>query len=366
MAASEPMFIVDAHQDIGFNYIEEGRDFLRPALEKRAREDNSPEALRGRGLATLSLPDALRGHIALIFSTLYVCPEWSRFGAKVRYETPDQAHEQALAQVNYYRQLADRDARLMVVRSQSDLDTVLDSWRGEAVPLEERKLGLIILMEGADPIREPRELEMWYHEQGVRIVGPAWSETRYSGGTKRPGPLTALGFELLERMAGLGMLLDLSHLAEKAYYQALDRYPGPLIASHSNPRHFVNSDRMLSDEMITMLAERDGVVGMVPFNRFLVADWKDGTPKEQVTIDHYIGIIDYVCQLTGSARYVGIGSDWDGGFGSESLPYQFDTIADLWLLRDALQERGFKEEEVRSILGGNFVRLTRQALPSSV
>ncbi len=352
---SYPFIIVDAHQDIAFNFTEFRRDFLQSALKKRGQEDNSPAAIRLRGLASVGLPDMLLGRVAIAFATLFVTPRWAPWPTKYNYETPQEAFQHARRQLDYYNRLVDTDERLVPVLSQSDLQLVLDSWV-EGTAIDEHRLGLVMLMEGADPIIEPAQLEEWYYEAGLRIIGLAWSETRYSGGTWRPGPLTRLGVELLEIMSDLGMLLDLSHMAEEAFLQAIDIYDGPVIASHSNPRRFVNSDRMLTDEMIQRLAERDGVIGIVPFNRFMTSRWYRGMPKEQVTIDQYIDIIDYVCQITGSAAHVGIGSDWDGGFGSESVPHPFDTIADLWLLKDALLERGFAAGDVQAILGGNFLR----------
>ena len=340
--------------------MENDRDFLISALEKRQSEDNSPEARRYRGLATIGLPDALAGQLGVIFSTIYVDPATSPFPAKNSYETPQQAYDLASKQLDYYYHLIDTDERLKIIHDQNDLESVLASWQHDS-DNNNRKIGLVILMEGADPIVEPRQAEEWY-ERGVRIIGLAWSQTRYAGGTSAPGPLTKIGFELIEVMADLGMILDLSHLAEEAYFQAVEHYKGVLLASHSNPRHFLNHDRMLSDDMIMRLVERDSVMGLVPFNRFMSSEWQPSHPKEAITIDHYIDMIDYVCQLAGSARHVGIGSDWDGGFGSEAIPHPFDTAADLWLLNDALANRGYSTEDIQGILGHNFLRVLTQGL----
>jgi membrane dipeptidase len=220
---------------------------------------------------------------------------------------------------------------------------------------------LVLAMEGADPIREPAELPEWY-DRGVRVVGPAWSGTRYAGGTREPGPLTTLGRRLLDRMADLTMILDLTHLAEEAYLQALDRYPGPIIASHSNPRRFRPGDRGLSDQMIALLAERQGVVGIVPLNLFLSPEWQMGDPKEAISITTVADAIDYVAQLTGSSEFVGIGSDLDGGFGAESIPAEMDTVADLHLIADVLGERGYSQTDVENILYANWLRVLQRGL----
>jgi membrane dipeptidase len=194
----------------------------------------------------------------------------------------------------------------------------------------------------------------------VRIVGPAWRASRYCGGTGQPGPLTDLGHELLEVMADFNVILDLSHMAEEAYLDAVERYEGQIIASHSNPRRFCESDRHLSDDMIRRLAERDGVMGIVLYNAFLTNGWD----KHQRLPFHIVpDAIDYVCQLTGSAAHVGLGSDFDGGFGVESIPQGLDTTTDLLLISDVLRERGYAEDDIDAIMHGNMLRKLRQALP---
>jgi membrane dipeptidase len=216
-------------------------------------------------------------------------------------------------------------------------------------------------MEGADPILEPKQFEEWY-ERGVRIVGTSWQATRYAGGTGEPGGLTDLGRELLEIMADFNAILDLSHMAEQACMESLDRYEGIVIASHSNPRHFCNTDRHLTDEAIRRLAERDGVMGIVLYNRFLTNDWKKGDPRSKVPLATVIAAIDYVCQLTGSASHVGIGTDFDGGFGVESIPEGLDTVGDLLEIGKALRAKGYAEADIEAVLGANMLRKLRQAL----
>jgi membrane dipeptidase len=361
---ADPQIIVDAHEDIAYNTLNFGRDFVKSAFEKRRLEANS-ESVKVSGTATIGLPDALLGRVAIIFGTLFVEPAFARtemgaFGDLV-YETPKEAYQQALAQLDVYQRLADENDRIKLVRTQSELAAVLKTWE-DGVPFEAHRLGIVLLMESADPILEPKAFEEWY-ERGIRIVGPAWSETRYSGGTKRPGPLTPLGRELLEVMESFNAILDVSHMAEEAYFEALERYGGHIIASHSNPRRFRDSDRHLSDDMIRRLAERDGVMGVVPFNAFLSNDWTRTDPKSSIPISTVIAVIDHVCQVTGSARHVGIGTDFDGGFGAGQIPAEIDTVADLHKIGPLLAARGYTPEDITAILGGNFLRILRAALP---
>lgn len=363
MSTQHPLIIVDAHLDIAFNHVVHHRDFRRPALKTRQMEDNRPEQLKDRGLATVGLPDVLLGRIGVAFGTLFAEPANSPFikTGQISYQNAAQAYQIAMSQMDYYHRLADQDDRVILVKTQADLKTVLASWADDK-QVGEHKLGLMISMEGADPVIEPKQVEEWY-ERGVRAIGLAWINTRYAGGTGHPGPLTREGHELLGTMGDLNMILDLSHIAEKAYYEAVDEYVGPIIASHSNPRRFYESDRNLSDDMIRRLAERGGVIGAVMLNKFINGSWQRTDPRDKVRIEHLVDIIDYICQLVGDARHVGIGSDMDGGFGAESIPYPMNTITDEWMLKDLLAKR-YDAADVQAILGGNFLRILEQSLPS--
>jgi len=355
------MYVVDAHQDIAFNYICFGRDYRRSALKKRQMERGT-QAPEINGSVTTGLPEAIAGRVALTFATLFVAPSSTKPGPweNLVYKDAQSAYQLAMKQMDYYKQLIDEDDRLRIITTEAQLDAVLATWEPEKT-LKERVQGLVILMENADPIIEPKQFEEWY-ELGVRIVGPAWKGTRYSGGTTAPGPLTPLGFELLDVMAGLNAILDLSHMAEKAYLQAVDRYEGTIIASHSNPRAFCNADRHLSDEMILKLAERDGVMGIVMSNFFLNDKWTNSDGKHAVKLSTVLDAIDHVCQLTGSAAHVGLGSDFDGGFGVENIPSEFDTVADLWKVKAGLAARGYSEDDIAAVLGGNMTRKLREVL----
>jgi membrane dipeptidase len=168
-------------------------------------------------------------------------------------------------------------------------------------------------------------------------------------------------------MADLGLILDLSNMAEQSFLQAVDRYPGVIIASHANARALVRNspkpDRHLSDRMIRRLAEREGVIGVVPYNRFLRGDWTPAEGKAAVPLEAVLAQIDYICQLTGSAAHAGIGSDFDGGFGVEAVPAEIDTVADLAKLADGLRARGYADPDVEAIMGGNWLSLLRRGLP---
>jgi membrane dipeptidase len=361
--------IIDAHQDLAWNALTFGRDYRRSAHATRDAERGTPIPEQN-GNTLLGLPDYLRGGVAVVFGTLYAAPVRFKFGEwdKLYYKDAEQAHAVYARQLDYYERLAGETPQFKLINTARDLDQVLKSWEGDqpAPDSDRRQVGLVRLMEGADGIREPREVE-WWMERGVRIVGLAWAATRYSGGTGEPGPLTPDGRLLLTQMAALGLILDLSHASDESFLEAVQRYEGPVIASHANPRAVLKDpprpERYLSDEMILALAERNGVIGVVPYSRFLKAGWRPEDPRASITLDHLADMIDHICQVTGSADQVGIGSDFDGGFGVERTPVEIDTVADLGLVGDRLKGRGYAGQDVEKILSGNWIRVLRQGLP---
>ncbi len=370
------MLIVDAHQDLAWNMLTFGRDYTKSALQIRQEEQGTPNALYNDD-TLLGWPEYQRGQVALIFATLFASParfctgDWDR----LCYADSQQANRIYREQLDVYERLAGENSeKFQLVRSQADLAKLLQSWNGSSASSEKagalqdgRPVGLVLLMEGADAVRDPDELEEWW-QRGVRFIGPAWGATRFCGGTREPGPLTAEGFALLERMGELGFSLDLSHMDEKAALQALDFYPGQIIASHSNALALLKgseSNRHLSDRVIRGIIERGGMIGAVPFNAFLKAGWKRGDRREDVHVEPWISQIDYTCQIAGDAFHTGIGSDFDGGFGLQSVPIGMDSIADLQKLADLLKDKGYSPEDIAAILGCNWISRLRKVLPKN-
>ena len=353
------MIIVDAHQNIAYNALGLRRDYTLSAWHKRRLE-----AGYGYPTAIAGLPDAILGRVAVVFASLFVVPSAANWQVRWRqqdYDSPQTAYRLAMQQMDYYARLEDDHEKIRLIRERSDLDTLLETWSADSELLDHQQ-GLVIAMEGADPVLEPRQFEAW-HERGVKVVAPAWLSTRYAAGMGLSGSLTGLGYELLEVMANYQTILDVSHLSERAFVESVDHYDGPIIASHSNPRHFCDTHRHLSDEMILRLIERDGVIGIIPYNRFLSKRWTPGDPTNKVTLAHYVDVIDHICQLAGSAAHVGIGSDFDNGFyGADGLPDDLDTVTDLLAIGDAMRERGFAENDIEAVLGRNMLRKLRQCL----
>jgi len=360
------MIVVDGHEDIAWNMLTFGRDYLRSVEETRKLEIGSP-TIDQNGHTLLGWDEWIRGRVGIIFTSLFAAPMRRRKGPweTLCYTDEVQAGHLYREQLDLYQRLVEEhNEKFLLVGTRSHLKQVLDSWDSQE-PISP-KIGLVISMEGGDAIRAPSELYEWY-ERGVRIIGLSWTRTRFAGGTYEPGPLTDDGRQILEAMADFGFIFDLSHMTEDAALEALDRYPGVVIASHSNVKTLLlESDipeRHLSDVVIDRIVEREGVIGIVPYNCFLLGHWRPGDPREWVTLDHIVAHIDYICQRVGDASHVAIGSDFDGGFGLDKIPIGLDSVADLGLIGEALKIRGYDQENVEATMGKNWLTALHRGLP---
>jgi membrane dipeptidase len=364
---SDPI-LVDGHEDLAYNMLTFGRDYTRPVSQTRHLEAGGPTPERN-GDTLLGWPEYMQGRVALIFATLFAAPTRRKLGDwdLLVFNDPGQAHHLYRQELDVYHALVEEHStKFRLVLTRRELDDHLSDWEqaGDRQPLD-LPVGLVPLMECAEGVRSRAELADWW-DWGVRLIGPAWAGTRFCGGTREPGPLTPEGFELLEGMAEHGFVLDLSHMDEAAALQALDVYPGQIIASHSNALALLkgtDSNRHLTDRMLQGLLERDGVIGVVPANGFLRPDWIELGGKPAVQLEHVLAQIDYICQMAGDARHIALGTDFDGGFGLQSVPAEIDTIADLKKLVPRLKERGYSKDDIVAIFGGNWIRMLRGSLP---
>jgi len=385
------MLIIDAHEDLAWSMISFGRDYTLSAREIRQREQGTPTPIHNDD-AMLGWSDYQRGDVGLVFATLFATPiRWVTGGwDRLCYSDPLEAGLVYRQQLDVYQRLADeRSDQFRLISSLAELDDLLQRWekppefaaveqdidRQAFGPIDAESgaikagnpVGVVMLMEGAEAVGDPGELEEWW-QRGVRIIGPAWAGNRFCGGTREPGPLTREGFALLDRMRELGFGFDLSHMDQQAVLQAHDSYEGCLMATHSNAQALlkgVDSNRHLSDRVIRGIFERDGVIGVNFYNAFLKAGWVRGDRREEVTIDRVIDQIDYLCQLAGDALHAGIGTDFDGGFGLQSVPVGIDSVSDLGKLKEPLLRRGYSEEQCAAILGGNWLSILRKVIPET-
>lgn len=334
------MFIVDAHLDLSYNALE-GRDVMR-----RAREQPPDEG----GIPTVGLPDLREGGVGLICATVFVLPSIDDKGG---YRTMEEAHAIGLRQLDWYRRETAAGKFRFVTRP-TDIDGI-DVDGAASLDLPQNA---ILLLEGADPLRTPADVAAW-HAAGLRIVGLAWKRTHYAGGTGAPGPITAEGVALVKTLDEFGIIHDTSHLAEESFWQLLHMSGGPMIASHSNCRAIVPTDRQLSDDMIRARL-RGGVIGINFFDRFLVPPEQYG--KRRATLEDVAAHARHICDLVGSANHVALGTDMDGGLGRNEIPIEIETSADLPRVGDALAAAGFSDMDVANIMGENWRQFFRNAL----
>ncbi len=353
---------VDAHQDLAWNMLCFERDYTQTTEEIRTLEKGS-QIPTWNGDSVLGWDAYQKAGTAIVFSTLFSAPiryqegQWDR----LCYKDFNEAREMYLNSIEAYQRLLDEHAdKFNLITDEQSLNSHLSNWED----LEnENPVGLVILMEGAEAVRHPEELEAWW-DLGVRIIGPAWAGTRFCGGTNEPGGLTKDGHALLDGMADHGFVLDISHMDQQAVLEAFDHYPKRIMASHANPKGMMkgsNSNRFLSDRVIEGLIEREAVIGLVIYNKFLKMGWKENDPRESVSMDDVVAHIDYICQIAGNAKHVGIGSDADGGFGLQSCPFDFDTLADVQNLVEPLEKKGYSDEDIAGIMGTNWIKFLKKS-----
>jgi len=367
------MLIIDSHEDLATNIVTFDRDYRRSAAETRAREAGTDiPGLNGDTL--LGWEDYQRGQVGLVFATIFSAHEKYRLPGwnSTTFTDPGVARAVCTRQVDAYRKLTSESPDMFrLVADRSTMVEILQPWEETPAdfPSSSHPVGLLLLMEGAEGLKEPAEIGDW-QQAGVRIVGPVWAGTRWCGGTREPGRFTPEGFHLLDRMAELGLILDISHMSPESALQALEYYPGPVAASHANAVSLIHGisnpiqkNRHLTDEAIHLLIQRGGVIGILPMIPMLVADWKLGDPRSAATLETVFAQIDHICQLAGNTRHVGFGTDFDGGFGLQSAPEGLDTIADLQKLAPILVKHGYSEMDIPAILGNNWKRFLEESLP---
>ena len=351
--------LIDAHEDIAFAAISFNRDYSKSAADIRIVEQFT-DIPGWNGHAMLGYADWQKANIGIIFSTLFVMPKQYQTGdwEKVVYRNFQEANVLLQQQVDYYYRLeGNNPEKFTILRNNSQYQNHWQDLQNSAQI--EHPIGLVLLLEGAEGLLHAEEIEDWY-QKGVRIVGPAWAGGKYSGGTYEPGGLTKSGRLLIEIMYDLGIGLDIAHMSEQAVNQALEIYEGPVLSTHANVKSLLNGlggDRHLSDPIIRRIAERDGVMGVMPYNKFLVANWTKSDPRDKVTLEHFVNHIDYICQITGSAKHVAIGTDFDGGFGYPDVPFELISIGDLPQVDAILTTRGYNQDEINDIFALNWKRI---------
>ncbi|HEY1064556.1 MAG TPA: membrane dipeptidase [Pirellulales bacterium] len=353
------MFCIDAHLDLSMNALDWNRDLTKTVAEIRAREQGKTDK-PDRGNNVVSLPEMRRGQIGLCVATQiarYVKPENPIPG----WHAPEIAYAQTQGQLAWYRAMEDRGEMVQVV-DLAGLEKCLDLWLND--PPADAPIHYILSLEGADSILSPARLERAY-AQGLRAVGPAhYGPGTYAQGTHWTGGIGVKGRELLAEMQRLNVILDATHLCDDSFWEALDCFQGHIWASHNNCRALVPDDRQFSDEQIKVLIERGAVIGAPLDAWMMIPNWvrNKSTPQEMgVSLKQMLDHMDHICQIAGNAKHVAIGTDLDGGFGTEQCPQDVDTIADLQKIPAMLAARGYSTADVEGIMWRNWVGFLRRA-----
>lgn len=351
------MMLIDGHLDLALNALVYNRDLKRSALEIRADEAGMTQKGRGRG--TLGLPDLREAEVAISFVTCLarVRPDVDE-EMRIDYRTHESSQAHAMGELAYYREL-ERQGIFRIISDVDSLHAHVASWEADAASTP---LGAVLTMEGADPIVAPNYVPMWW-DMGLRVLSLAhYGPSKYAGGTGTTGPVTADGLALLDEMAKTPMILDVTHLCDESFWMAVERFPGHLIATHSNCRALVPDERQFNDDQLRLLIERDAVIGSAMDAWMLFPNWVKGeTTPDGVSIEDFVNHIDHVCQLAGNTRHAAIGTDLDGGYGTEQTPRDLDTYIAMQRVPEILQQRGYSDADIAAICHGNWIRKLESA-----
>ena len=370
---SDAPLIFDIHLYLSMNALEFNRD-LRWSQERIRRWESYMTDKVDRGNNTVCFPEMRRGNIGLCVAT-QIGRNSGYFAKLPGWNSPEQAWAQTQGHLAWYRAMEEA-GELKQIRNRQELDEHLALWQnsppcddGTPYVVESRKqqnklpIGYMLSLEGADSIVTLKHLERSY-EDGLRALGPAhYGPGRYADGTDSQAPLGAAGRDLLKEMERLGIILDVTHLCDETFWDAIDCFDGPLWASHQNCRVLAPWNRQFADDQIKAVIERGGILGMAFDAIMMVPGWKHLKSKPQdfqLKIERICDHIDHICQMAGNARHVCIGTDLDGGYGTEQTPMDLDSIADLQTLPGLLRGRGYSEDDITGIMGLNVVEFLRR------
>ncbi|MBC7260490.1 MAG: membrane dipeptidase, partial [Chloroflexi bacterium] len=219
------------------------------------------------------------------------------------------------------------------------------------------KVAAVVGIEGAESLEGELGLLRMFHRLGVRLLTVAWSRRNEAADgiqeARTGGGLTNFGLKLVEECNRLGIMVDISHLAPAGVRDVLEVSSEPVIASHSNAYALCPHPRNLTDQQLAALAEKGGVVGVTFVPSFIAEDRKEASLEK--LLDH----IDHIVQVAG-VDHVGLGSDFDGF--SPPPPAGLEDVTRLPAITSGLLSRGYAEDEIRKILGENFLRIFRQVV----
>ncbi len=310
-------FTVDAHTDVLLRCIKDNIE-----LGKRL------------SLGHVDIPRLKEGNVKLQFFAIFVESKYK----------PERALKQAILLLEkFYKELEKNREDLVLIKNLSDLEKIEKN----------NKVGALLSIEGGEPIETTLELLDFFYRMGVRAMGLTWNERNMiangAGEWGEAGGLSKFGKKVVKRMNKLGMIVDVSHITPPGFWDVIEISEKPIIASHSNAYALCNHPRNLTDLQIKALAEKNGVMGINFYSEFL-------NPKGKATLEDIVKHIDYIVELVGP-NHVGMGSDFDG---IPSWPKEIYDASRFPLIFEELEKRGYKEEDIKKIAGGNFLRVIRE------
>ena len=368
----ESALIVDTHADTPQRFLDENFD-----IGSTDPKDHGH----------ISLDKAKAGNLGAEFFSIWVEPETNQgHFARHTLDLIDSVYEQA----------GRHPDRMMMAFNTDDIERAH----------KQKKLAALLGIEGGHSIENDIHLLRDFYRLGVRYMTLSWSNTNEwadsSGDINNPkiehhNGLSDFGKQVVLEMNRLGMLVDISHVADKTFYDTIAVTKAPVIASHSSARALTNHPRNMTDDMLRAVAKNGGVVQVNFYNAFIDEDYhkaaeaqskdrdaavkayndqmkaagktvtyldndrierewaaKIPRPPFKSLIDH----IDHIAKVAGT-DHVGLGSDYDGVSGA--TPQGIDSAADLPKITQALLDRGYSADDIRKILGGNLMRVFREA-----
>lgn len=329
-------YVIDMHDDMPSKILDEHYD---PDVRHRAGF--------AAGEGHTDLPRLLESGVTAEFMSAFVD---ATYAAK----HPDQSYARVGLYLDTIAAFARRHPASLILATRA-----ADVRRAKA----EGRVAVFIGVEGGHAIENSLDKLRDLYRRGARYMtltwnnGNDWAGSSIGQGGTRRGGLTPLGRDVVREMNRLGMLVDLSHVSDSTFFDALEVSTAPVIASHSSARAINDHPRNLSDEQLRAIARNGGVVNVNFYSRFLdprfdaAAENGGTTPRTPlaVLIDH----IDHIARVAG-VDHVGIGSDFDG---VTALPQGMEDITRLPYIAQALLDRGYSEDDVKKILGGNMLRV---------
>ncbi len=326
-------FTVDAHFDLPYEVANR-----RERGQRKVIENNFLQQFRSGGFD-------------LIVSAIFIHD----------YFLPEMGLRRALAQISFlHEELEEIPGQLHICR------TTAEAYAARA----ERKVALFLSLEGVEPLQNDIRLLRIFYELGVRGLGLVWSRRNYAGDGAffsdaregRKGGLTPFGVRLIEKAEALGMFIDVSHINDEGFWDVMDIAARPIIASHSNCRALAGVKRNLDDEQIKAIAKTGGVIGMNALDVFIRQN------EPEVSVSHFVDHVDYIVKMCG-IEHVGLGFDLCDSFENfiqvkPALETRdvIKTHAGLGEFTAELIARGYTDDEIIAILGGNFMRVFAEIL----